>query len=433
MIPGGSFMSSFEPSRRLLLAAAGLAPLAGPLSAAPATAHTRRRHHRGYRIRYVSFDDATPAGHTLTQAWNSLGTDHRDRVYINWTSTRDDGREDTVLFRYHPRSARTEFLGSAIDAATAQGNLADGEQIPKCHPRIQQVGRRMYMTSQGFHDFKTEIDTLPDYRGSHLFSYDLATDTFSDVGRDLPGGVLIEQQGIVALAWSPEHRLLVGLSHPHGDIVLFDPRSRQVVRTVPGIPWELNRVVSREIVVTRTGKVYTYRGPEDPTLSADENEVWEYDIATDTMRATGHKLTGGFWNGQAISADRERIYLSTVSGQLYRLDVADGTFTSLGYLIDAKDHDGPAQYRIGYLYGIGLTADEEQIVGLPIIVPTAEENGEAPTRLMTYGIRTGRVTRHQDAARIVFTGSNHRDCHGNFYQAAFDWDHNPYLAVLSPR
>jgi len=429
-------MSEFGLSRRSVLTAAGLMPLVPAVAAAPsatAQAAARRHDRHGYRIRYVSFDAVTPPYLTPTQCWNALGTDRRGRVYVNWTCDRDDGREDTGLFRYSPRSGRTEFLGSAIDAATLAGNLADGEEIPKCHPRIQQVGHRLYMTSQGFHDFKAEIDTLPDYRGSHLFCYDLRTGRFTDAGRTLPGGVLVENQGIVALEYSPEHDLLVGLSHPHGDIVLIDPCTRKVRKVVPGIPWELNRMVSREIVVTRTGKVLTYRGPEDPTLSADENEVWEYDIDADAMRPTGHRLTGGFWNGQAVSADRERIYLSTVSGKLYRYDVADGNFTGLGELIDTAAYTGPDQYRIAYLYGIGLSADERQIVGLPIIVPTAQPDGAAPTRLMTYDVRTGKVRSHQDARRIAFTGSNHRDRHGNFYQAAFDWDRNPYLAVLSPR
>ena len=136
--------------------------------------------------------------------------------------------------------------------------------------------------------------------------------------------MVIEHQGIVAMSYSPEHRLLVGLAHPLGDLVLIDVKTGSVKKVVPGIPWELDRMVSREVVVTRTGKVYTYRGPEDPSLREMTNEVWCYDLATGAMSQTGQRLRGGFWNGQAVTRDRGTIYLSTVSGELYKLDVRSG-------------------------------------------------------------------------------------------------------------
>jgi len=454
--------------RRSVLAAAGLLPLAaGARSAAPASdapstpstpspdvgsavtvvrkppagphckpvlpRHGPARPFTGgsYAITYVPFEDVAPPYLTLTESWNALGTDDQDRVYIVWTSTRDDGRGDAALFRYTHRTGAREFLGSFIDVATRQGNIRPGEEIPKGHTRILQVGRKLYLGSQGFHDFKEGIDDLPNYRGAHLFSYDLDTGAFDDVSRNLPGGVLLPHQGIVALNHSPELGLLVGLAHPLGDIVLYDLRSGTVRKVVPGIPWALNHVVSREIVVTRTGKVYTYRGPEDPSLHAITDEVWEYDIAADRMRGTGQFLEGGFWNGQAVTRNRSTIYLSTVSGELYRLDVASGRFTHLGHFTDPVDYNDPAQYRVMYLYGIGLTVAEDALVGLPIIAPVAID-GDSATRLTTYRIPTRRFTKHQDTNIQVFTGSNHRDRAGHLYQAAFDWDHNCHLAVITP-
>jgi hypothetical protein len=234
---GNSFQDR-TPSRRSVLAAAGLFPLL------PAATRLRSKV-AGYKVSYVAFDDVTPSYLTPTQSWNSLGLDDQDRLYINWTCTRTDGREDTALFRYTRSTGRKEFLGSFIDVATRQGNIAAGEQIPKGHTRIVQVGRKLYMGSQGFHDFKGAIDTLPDYRGAHLFAYDLDTGAFDDISRTLPGGVVIEHQGIVTLNYSPEQKLLIGLSHPLGDIVLYDLARNQVRKVVPGIPWKLNAVVSR--------------------------------------------------------------------------------------------------------------------------------------------------------------------------------------------
>jgi hypothetical protein len=419
-------------SRRGVMAAALLpfaaAPVGG-LAGIPSTAS------RG-TPEYVAFDDVAPGYLTLTQSWNALGMDDQDRLYIIWTSTRSDGREDSALFRYTHATGRREFLGTFIDAATAAGNVRPGEQIPKGHTRILQVGRRMYMASQGFHDFKGEIGELPTYRGAHLFSYDLDTGVLADVSSGMPDGVVIRNQGIVAMSYSPEHNLLVGLAHPLGHLVLIDVRTNAVRKVVEGIPWELGRVVSREIVVTRTGKVYAYRGPEDPSLRDMTNEVWSYDLADlrpDTMRRTGQHLRGGFWNGQAVTGDRDTIYLSTVSGELYRLDVRSGRFTHLGHFVDPADHSGPDRYRVAYLYGIALAKGETEILGAPIILPTATgSQAGTPTRLTAYSVPRRTFTRRRDLERIAFTGSNHRDRRGNIYQAAFDWNTNCRLAVFEP-
>jgi hypothetical protein len=381
---------------------------------------------------YISFSDLAPAYLTLTQSWNALGADDQGRIYSLWTSTRDDGREDAALFRYTPETKERKFLGTFIDVATRQNNIRDGEQIPKGHTRIVQVGRKLYMGSQGFHDFKQGIESLPDYRGAHLFAYDLDTGAFDDLARNLPGGVVIEHQGIVALNYSPEHNLLVGLAHPLGDLVLFDLATNKVRKVVPGIPWETNHYVSREIVVTRKGKVFTYRGSEEPDYRADTNEVWAYDIAKDSMTHTGQWLKAGFWNGQAQTKDRGKIYLSTVSGELYALDVESERFTDLGLFIDPYDYRGYRHYRVHYLYGISLTAAEDRILGVPIITSNYGE-GSDRTRLVVYTIASKTFAKKgSDMTRSVFTGSNHRDKAGRIYMSAFDWDTNCYLAAITP-
>lgn len=415
-----------QPSRRSVLAAAGLLPLLP--ARAPALP---ARKAAVFKLAYTTFASVTPSYLTPTQCWNSLGMDDQNRLYINWTSTRSDGREDTALFRYTHSTGAKQFLGSFIDVATRQNNIRTGEQIPKGHTRIVQVGRKLYMGSQGFHDFKGAIDTLPNYRGAHLFSYDLDTGAFDDISRGLPDGVVVKNQGIVALSYSPEHQVLVALTHPHGDIILFDPATNTIRKKVTGIPWALNKMVSREIVVTRTGKIYTYRGPEDPALRENTNPVWVYDIAANTFTNTGTSLKGGFWNGQVVSADRNTIYLSTVTGNLYKLNVTTGAFTALGSFIDPVDYDNAKKFRVMYFYGIEMTADEKQILGWPIISPTVGSGGGG-TRLVSYSIPNAKFTKQFDATVTAFTGSNHRDPQGNFFQAAFDWDHNCNLAILSP-
>ncbi len=140
--------SAQAPSRRSVLAAAGLLPLLPASPQFTALGARPKRRAAKFAVTYTDFAAVTPSYLTPTQCWNSLGLDDQNRVYINWTSTRSDGREDTALFRYTPSSGRKEFLGSFIDVATRQNNLARGEQIPKGHTRIVQVGRKLYMGSQ---------------------------------------------------------------------------------------------------------------------------------------------------------------------------------------------------------------------------------------------------------------------------------------------
>ena len=384
-----------------------------------------------YALETVGFDAVTPPYLTLTQAWSGLGVDDQDRAYILWTSLRDDGREDAALFRYTRATGQREFLGTFIDTATAQHNLAPGEELPKGHSRIVQVGRKLYMTSQNFHDFKTGLDGLSEYRGAHLFAYDLDSGILDDVSRTLPNGVLIDHQGVIAITYSPEYKLLIGLSHPLSDIVLFDIEQGSVRKIVPGIPWQENHVVSREIVVTRQGKIYTYRGAEEPEGRDIENEVWAYDIATDMMQPTGQALKGGFWNGQTGTRDRSTIYLSTIAGELYVLDAASERFTHLTQFIAPERVRG--DYGVRELYGITLSRSEDTIVGVPIIAENgglARDTGMSSATL--YDIAQGTVHEQFVSSVKVFTGSDHRDHEGNIYMSAFDWSTRCRLAILTP-
>ena len=126
-----------------------------------------------YEWREVSFDDMIPddLDVELAQCWNGMGMDDQGRIYIGFTSFRDGGQsEDFVVFRYDPTTEKREFLGTFQDIAAAHGNLQEGESIPKGHTRMIFADGVMYMGSQGFHDFKQEIDDLPNYRGSHIFA-----------------------------------------------------------------------------------------------------------------------------------------------------------------------------------------------------------------------------------------------------------------------
>ena len=377
----------------------------------------------------IRFDDIAPKGMVLQQCWNATGIDGQERVYIGFTGRRADGREDFAVFRYDPATGSRRLLGSFMEASDAAGNLHPGEEIPKGHTRLVTLDGRVYMGSQGFHDLKRRVAALPAYRGSHLYAYDTAADVLEDLSRSLPGGVVTRHTGIIALAAVPGQHRLAGLEHPSSNIVLFDTSGNRVQQIVPGIPWREGNPLSREIVATRQGKIYTYRGTEERRHRARRHAVWVHDLATGENRPTAHTTIGGFWNGQSGTRDGGTIFLSTVNGELYRLDTASGHITHLGHFLPRAEVD--AGERIDQLYGITLSGDETRIYGVP------RRNRSKESNLYAYEIATGSVALVGKLEPALYAGSHVRDSRGNLYLGRFGTDRasqgNAGLAILTPR
>ena len=373
----------------------------------------------------VSFSDLAPSGFILKQSWNALGMDTAERIYIGFTGLRPDGREDFLIFRYDPESGERRFLGSLISASEQANNLKPGEEIPKGHTRMVEIDGRMYMASQGFHDFKGAIDRLHEYRGAHLYAYDIGADLFEDVSGHYPGGVIVAHQGIVALSADQSRGLLVGLTHPHSDIVLVDVRQDRS-EIVPGLPWTLGNPVSREIAATSEGKIYIYRGTEDPAFRNAVHPIWMYDLSTRTLTQTLYTATGGFWNGQTSTRDGRLIYLSTVNGELYRLEVRSGLFTHLGHFLPHQDWE--VGVRVNWLFGITLSSDERRIYAIP------QTNRNWRSNLYAYDVTSGQVGLVGALEPAIHTGSHMRDSRGNIYFARFGnggkWEGQTGLLVI---
>jgi hypothetical protein len=142
--------------------------------------------------------------------------------------------------------------------------------------------------------------------------------------------------------------------------------------------------LSREVVVTKKGKIYTYRGTEDPAQRDRVHRIWAYDLKTNASTETAYTATGGFWNGQTWTRDGETIYLATVNGELYKLDVETEVFTHLGHFLPKEEHG--AGVRVDYLYGITLSAEEKRIYGIP------RPSRSGGSNLYSYEIATGAIT-----------------------------------------
>lgn len=420
--------SSARPSPTLTPASAPTIALATPLPTVNDPLTRWNVGDQGVQWRDIRFDDLAPKTVVLQQCWNGMGMDDAGRIYIGFTSQRRAGGEDFVVFRYDPQSGEKSFLGTFMDVAQAAGNLAAGESLPKGHTRLIFADGHMYMGSQGFHDFKWEIDDLPNYRGAHLFAFDTATNAWQDLAARLPEGVVIPQQGLVAMGILRDEHLLVGLAHPYSDLVLFDYESGEVKKIIPGIPWQLGNPLSREIILAPSGRIYTYRGTEDPQQRDEKHPVWVYDPATDTLTNTGFEMTQGFWIGQTEKRDGSKIYVSTTNGQLYEFDTATETFTDLGYLLPQADM--AAGRKITFMYGVTLSPDETKLYYIPAVLENPAGTGE----LYAYDLATGEVKFVQQMLHGIYTAADVRDAE-NIYFAHFGtynnlWTDNVRLTVI---
>lgn len=381
---------------------------------------TTETSKQGIDYSYISFDDMAPEGYELLQCWNGIGMDDEGRVYIGWTSMTKEDKEDFVLYRYDPVTKERLFIGTMMKASEAAGNLGEGEEIPKGHTEIIHVDGTMYLASQSFHDFKNEIDELPNYRGAHLYAYDIEDDVFKDISASLPGGVVVEHEGIVALSYKEDTKELLGLTHPHSSIVFFDTQTHEVNKVVDGIPWTLGNPLSREIIVDQQGLIYTYRGTESPPRKEEAFNMWIYDTNTEELYETDQMFDGGFWSGQVATKDGKTIYISTVNGKLFSLDTQTQTVEDLGYFIPVTMK--LANIQPIYLYDITLSNDEKVIYALP---PAEYGN------LFKYTIEDKTVLQVTNLPDDIYSSNNLISEEGDLYFAKFKpWEGEARLMII---
>jgi len=376
-------------------------------------------------ITYVTFDDLTPEGYRLTQSWDAMGMCTNETVYVGFTAFRPDGLEDFLLFSYNHTSGRRRFIGSFMQAAQAAGNLEYGEEMPKGHTRLVYANGMLYMTSQGFHDFKESLDRLEEYRGAHLFRYDIANGEFTNVTAHLPDGVIIPHEGIIALKYMPSAGYLVGLTHPHSNLVFIDMETYEVSRVAQGIPWSPGLVVSRDLVVDDINqRVFIYRGPENvyripgsiytSFTAMNAFPVYMYDLATDALSVIMSPVEGGMWGTTLVRSDGQKAYVSTVGGFLVEIDFATPRARIIGNLLPREFVR--AGHRLNSLYHITFSPDETRLYTIPTYAGYI-------TGLYEFDLYTRESVRLVELPARVYTGNGIIDSGGNLYFAAFGY-HN---------
>ncbi len=375
-----------------------------------------------YRItgfREIKFDEMFPAYMVGDTSWDPMGVDDNGIIYFGYTGRRTDlaDIEDFAVFSYDPEADVIKFLGSFIEASKASNNYQYGESIPKGHTKFYCIDNKMYMASQGFHDFKNKIDGYESYRGAHLYAYDIEKGVLVDVSADMPGGVWCESEGVVSMNYVEELNMLVGFTHPLANLVFYDLETNTVDRFVEGIPWVLGNPLSREMIVSGD-RIYIYRGVEDSWRADEMYPMYYYDYGDDKLVKTDQMMGGGFWNGQEITSDGKTAYISGCCSWLYKLDLETGKVT---FLADMGGGD-----ELGYTYSITLSPDETKL----FYVPTTRN----PGLVYEYDIATGKISTVYTTDNSVYCGSSIITSDDWYYFTRFgvngSWEGSPTLVAF---
>ena len=360
----------------------------------------------------ISFDSVKPPYAELTACWDAMGIDTENNViYAGFTMTRTDMNniEDFAVFSYAPSSGEVKFIGTFINASKAANNYQNGEEIPKGHTRFWYIDGKMYMASQPFHDMTDDISELGSYCGAHLYAYDIAKGTLTDLSASLAGGVVVKNEGIIALTYMPERKLLVGLTHPLSNLVFYDINSGKVVCTVTGIPWADDNPLSREIVACND-RIYLCRGAENywqNSARTKRSNVYYYDYAKARLVETEDLCFGGFWNGQVTTKDNKTTYISTCMGELFKLSHETGRVEHVANMTPPD-----TERTIDSLYSISLSPDESFLFYIPSFLK--------PAGIVAFDLRTetpAYMKRGIDGG--AYTGSTVVDNNGYYYFARF--------------
>lgn len=385
-----------------------------------------------YSLEEVSFSNIVPDHITIKQCWNGMGIHTNGDVYIGWTSDRSDGKEDFVVFKYSPVSGST-FVGTLLETSLLADNLETSEEMPKGHSKIVSGMGGLYLTSMGFHDIKSRrhLTSLSNFRGAHLYRIDPNGNNLADLSaRSHPQGVATHRDGIIALTMIPGEMTLVGLSHPKSDLYLFNLPDGKLIRHVSGIPFpQQNKTygtVSREIVADRSGQVYFARGTESIQDKDARFSMWTYNTKQDRLEETTFSNSGGYWSGQASTSDGKWIYISTVNGQLYRIDTGSKSLEYVTHLIPKTEKAGSV-----YLWGITIVDDRKIL-----FAPATPDQGIGGS-LYEYDIVTGNLRRVLAMDKAIYYSANCYDIkREKLYFARFgkecptSWEENCRLVVV---
>jgi hypothetical protein len=334
-----------------------------------------------YTLRIISFDDLKPPGSRLAVIWSGLGIDPQQRIYVAISDWKGKNADDTVIFRYDPRTEKREMLGTLRGISARQANAGPGETFGKVHVAFQEYKGKMYFSSHDYHTIARDYSDMYNRRGGHFYAFDLKTETFEDLSKSDNHGVSVPYQGIIGMDILRAHNKLAGFTFPTGDLLIYDLDWKRTT-FYPGVPKYRRSNVSRKIVATERGKVYF-------SYAVDSFHLWELDITTGVMKPTERPnvLRVGSIAGKAKTKDGRTVYLLDMGGTLYAFHVEKEWLEDLGSVLPPELVDqGLGVRRSG---GLVLSKDEKKLYTYVRSVGRGREASmQGLHRLFEYNIAT---------------------------------------------
>ncbi len=314
---------------RLAAALFGFVVVSSPVSAEPSS-------HPGLidGVRWWRLPD-TPNGLKPTESWHATASAPDGAIYIGGM----DHRTNAALYRLDPASGQLRYVGDARSASEAAGNWRPGETAQKFHTRPLWLDGRVYVGSL---DRSGLNDEFLARRGFHWYAYDPASERFTDLSADEPGGSADVHGGVVTLAADPARRVIYGAGVPTGDLYRYDVRAGRTTKL--GRPPSYDRAyvyAGRVMWVDAAGRLYftsgnPRTGDYPPSIYA---HVHYYDPASGFGERRDWPLVEprALETGQCLD-DGARCFFADDRGHVYRY-TRDGPSWSYVGQVKTPGHD----------------------------------------------------------------------------------------------
>jgi hypothetical protein len=343
----------------------------------------------------------TPNGMRPHACWHSIGNAPDGEIYVGGM----DHSTNSALYRIYMSDDTLRYLGDARAASEAVNNWQAGETCQKFHDRPTFLNGKVYVEGLDRSDIN---DAYLSTRGYHVYAYDVAKNTFSDMSVNNPGGVGAAHLQVVTLAPDPKNNRVYGAVIPTVDIVYYDVALDK--STTVGRPASINRQIytNRFMFVDSRGRLYFTAGSEYWSPGSDAaiyNHVHYYEPSTNTFgdlndwKLNLNALEMGMW-----TRDRKLCYAEDNKGNTFKFDDGATTWTSLGR---------PFPYDPTWIFEVS---------------PNSKKIYGANNTIVEYDIASGKVINTlcsvgdldaQAAAQTWWIGYDSWDNNGNFYFASF--------------
>ena len=333
--------------------------------------------------------------------WHSVGNAPDGEIYVGGM----DHSTNSALYRIYMRDDTLRYLGDAKAASQAVNNWQTGETCQKFHDRPTFHNGKVYVFSLDRSDINNAYLST---RGYHVYAYDIAKNTFSDMSVNNPNGVGDAHLQVVTLASDPKNNRVYGAVVPTTDNVYYDVAKDR--STTIGRPASITGYVytNRFMFVDSRGRLYFTAGSEywspgtDPAIY---NHVHYYEPSTNSFgdlsdwKLNLNALEMGQW-----TRDRQLCYVEDNKGNTFKFDDAATTWTSLGR---------PFPNDPNWIFEVS---------------PNSKKIYSANKTIVEYDIASGKVINTlcsvsdldaQAGAQTWCIGYDSWDNNGNFYFASF--------------